>query len=238
MNFFVSILLWSVSQALAQSETNQTLNETNMCRQMEEYPVEVVVTEKVLYQQRYSEWCWQVPPRCSKYKSAYKTEIKVQKLMKTRMVEKCCFGYETFDNGTICQPVCSKGCGNGYCINPEKCQCADGSDSCSGSHELPEIKSNAIELSSTKVATKLNGPNVCIDYKEFPIDVKVNEHQTYQELESEWCLKFPPRCSVPHNKTRIVPKTVTVLEIRPMKICCEGYQPNSAWTECVKIKHN
>jgi EMI domain len=232
MYFFVTVLLLTVSQALTQSETTQQLNQTNVCRQMEEYPVEVVVTEKVLYQQRSNEWCWQIPPRCSKYQPAYKTEIKVQTLIKSRLVEKCCSGYETFGS-TTCQPVCSKGCGSGTCVHPETCQCLDGSDSCVGDQGSSELNSIDVE-SSTKIATRLNGPNVCIDYKEHPIDVKVNEHEPYQELESEWCLKVPPRCSVLKNRTRTVSKTITVLEIRPVKICCDGYKQNSAGTECVK----
>lgn len=215
------------------SPLNDT-NPTNMCRQMEEYPVEIVVTEKVLYQQRFNEWCWQIPPRCSKYKSVFKTEIKVQTINKTRLVEKCCAGYKPSDNSIICEPECPKGCGiGGICISPGICQCSDGSENgkCNGANELPTNNET-----STQIATRLNGPDVCIDYKEYPVNVTVNEQQQYQELGSEWCLKIPPRCALLQNKTRNVSKIITVLEIKPVKVCCEGFIQNKVGTKCVKIQ--
>lgn len=55
--------------------------------------MEVVVSEKQAYQERESTWCWNVPPKCSKYKIKFKTVNKTQSLPKTRVVKSCCGNY-------------------------------------------------------------------------------------------------------------------------------------------------
>lgn len=54
------------------------------------YVVDVVIREKQAYQERVSQWCFGVPPRCSKYQIRFRTVNKTQTLKKTRIVRECC----------------------------------------------------------------------------------------------------------------------------------------------------
>lgn len=54
------------------------------------YAVDVVITEKQAYQERVSQWCIAVPPRCSKFQIRFRTVNKTQTLKKNRIVRECC----------------------------------------------------------------------------------------------------------------------------------------------------
>jgi multiple epidermal growth factor-like domains protein 10/11 len=106
-------------------EDNQ-LEGPNICKKVVEYPVEVTVSEKQSYQERQNTWCWNVPPRCSKYKLKVRTVQKTQTLLKTKVVKDCCEGYGKNVNGTKCIAICTTGCIHGTCVAPEQCKCENG----------------------------------------------------------------------------------------------------------------
>lgn len=55
--------------------------------------MEVVTQEKEPYQERVNEWCFAVPPKCSKYKLSVRMVNKTQILKKERVVFECCGNY-------------------------------------------------------------------------------------------------------------------------------------------------
>jgi hypothetical protein len=226
------------------SETNKNLyseniTKTNVCRRVEEYAVTVEVKETETYQQRTSEWCWNVPPRCSKYKQAIRTVVKPKTLIKNRVIDDCCAGYEENLNKTECIPICSGGCINGVCIEPGTCQCQEdfvGVRCASKINEMniPLLPSHVVNSTGTITTDSLLiGHNICSEFEEFPVEIKVDEKQSYQERGSQWCMKVPPRCSVMKTKTRTITKTRTVKEIRAVKKCCEGFKENLEQTQCI-----
>lgn len=66
--FFLTIFLTTsfLLQQILADETitivGDELDGPNVCKRIEEYKVEVVVSETVPYQDRINVWCWQVPP--------------------------------------------------------------------------------------------------------------------------------------------------------------------------------
>lgn len=40
-----------------------------------------------------NEWCWNVPPRCSKYKIKFRDVNKTQPIVKKKIVKECCSKY-------------------------------------------------------------------------------------------------------------------------------------------------
>lgn len=78
------------------------------------------------YQVKEYAWCFNVPPRCSKYKIKFKQVLKTQMLVKHRPVEECCKGYTPDSEGKQCMPVCVEPCVHGKCVAPNTCACAHG----------------------------------------------------------------------------------------------------------------
>ncbi|EDW27939.1 GL21423 [Drosophila persimilis] len=87
---------------LVHSELTE-LDGPNICKRRESYPVEVVYTELQSYQERGSNWCLTIPPRCSTYR-----------------IKNSGDGYVS--SGGECVPHCTDHCEHGRCIAPEKCK--------------------------------------------------------------------------------------------------------------------
>lgn len=105
------------------SSIGDELSGPNVCKRLEDYTVEVVVTEKKPYQERKTVWCANIPPRCTKYEIRFKVVNKTQVIKKERLVRECCAGYGKNIAGNKCVPICSQGCKHGECVAPEQCQC-------------------------------------------------------------------------------------------------------------------
>lgn len=84
------------------------------------------MSEKQPYQVKEYAWCFNVPPRCSKYKIKFKEVLKTQILVKQRPVEECCDGYTPDSEGKLCVPVCVESCVHGKCVAPNTCACSHG----------------------------------------------------------------------------------------------------------------
>jgi multiple epidermal growth factor-like domains protein 10/11 len=110
------------------NDDDSNLDGPNVCKKVVQYPVEVTVSEKQSYQERLNAWCWNVPPRCSKYKIKVRTVQKTQILIKSRIIKDCCDGYFKVKNvnNTKCIAICTKGCTHGNCVAPEQCKCENG----------------------------------------------------------------------------------------------------------------
>ncbi|XP_026848134.1 protein draper-like [Drosophila persimilis] len=108
---------------LVHSELTE-LDGPNICKRRESYPVEVVYTELQSYQERGSNWCLTIPPRCSTYRIKNRVVNKTKTIMKNRIVRDCCDGYVS--SGGECVPHCTDHCEHGRCIAPEKCKCDHG----------------------------------------------------------------------------------------------------------------
>lgn len=77
----------------------------NVCEAEEEYMEDIVFTENEIVQWEEKHWCWSIPPRCSKTKSAQKPIQKVKHVPKTRTVVACCPGSQRNQAGNRCLPV-------------------------------------------------------------------------------------------------------------------------------------
>lgn len=84
------------------------------------------VTEQKPYQVKEYVWCLNIPPKCSKYKIEYRSEIKTISVPKKRPVEYCCEGYGLTSDGQLCIPICSQQCVHGKCESPDVCKCESG----------------------------------------------------------------------------------------------------------------
>lgn len=84
------------------------------------------MSEKQPYQVKEYTWCFNVPPKCSKYKIKFREVFKTQTLVKYRPVEECCAGYAPDAQGEQCVPVCVESCVHGKCVAPNTCACAHG----------------------------------------------------------------------------------------------------------------
>lgn len=109
-----------------QSIDEDELTGPNVCKRLEEYTVEVTVTERKPYQERKTVWCANIPPRCTKYEIKFRTINKTQLIKKERVVKDCCEGFGKNLNGDRCLPVCTNGCIHGECLAPDQCKCEAG----------------------------------------------------------------------------------------------------------------
>lgn len=109
-----------------QSIDEDELTGPNVCKRLEEYTVEVVVTERKPYQEKRTVWCANIPPRCTKYEIRFRTINKTQLINKQRVVKDCCEGYGKNRAGDRCLPVCTTGCLHGECLAPDQCKCEAG----------------------------------------------------------------------------------------------------------------
>ncbi|CAH2244169.1 jg23475 [Pararge aegeria aegeria] len=98
----------------------------NVCTRQESYVTTVRISEQQPYQVKEFSWCFNVPPRCSKYKIKFKQVLKTQTLVKQRPVEECCEGYAPDSERRQCLPVCVEPCVKGKCVAPNTCSCAHG----------------------------------------------------------------------------------------------------------------
>ncbi|MPC10674.1 Multiple epidermal growth factor-like domains protein 11 [Portunus trituberculatus] len=93
---------------------------------LDRYTSFVNVSYSKAYQVRTYTFCLSIPPKCSKYKIAYKTSFKRQSQTKTRTVNVCCSGYTRVPAEDRCMPICSQDCIHGICIKPDECRCEAG----------------------------------------------------------------------------------------------------------------
>lgn len=95
----------------------------NVCLQKERVPVHVTKTFPKNVTVRQYEWCLNVPPRCSFY--TYKTVQEQRAVVEyeTRIVRKCCPGFNEVKGQCISQ---CEGCVNGICSEENKCLCRAG----------------------------------------------------------------------------------------------------------------
>lgn len=77
----------------------------NVCEKEEEFMEALTFTENEVVQWEEKHWCWSIPPRCTKVKSAQKPVKKVKNEMKIRIVPECCTGFKRNAAGNRCLPV-------------------------------------------------------------------------------------------------------------------------------------
>ncbi|CRK94233.1 CLUMA_CG007748, isoform A [Clunio marinus] len=99
----------------------------HVCYREENYTEIVNLTTSVPVQVRKNFWCLE-KIRCSELQPDIQEIVRNENITKTRTVEFCCPDYqETESHGVrLCNPFCAKGCVNGYCDTPGKCECHDG----------------------------------------------------------------------------------------------------------------
>lgn len=118
--------IFGLVDGIATLSDKPELEGPNVCKDIESYTIEVTTTDSIAYQERTTQWCWNIKLKCSKYDIKFKTVNKTIPLEKQRFVKKCCEGYGKNQAKTACIPVCTNQCKNGICVAPEKCQCEHG----------------------------------------------------------------------------------------------------------------
>uniref|UniRef100_A0A0A1WST4 Multiple epidermal growth factor-like domains protein 10 n=1 Tax=Zeugodacus cucurbitae TaxID=28588 RepID=A0A0A1WST4_ZEUCU len=100
----------------------------HICVREETYVEQLKVPTMQPVRIRSSQWCMEIPPRCSNYKTEMREVVQIKNVTKTRTIRFCCAGYEgnISINDTVCKPVCRGGCGRGYCQTPDVCSCEAG----------------------------------------------------------------------------------------------------------------
>ncbi|XP_045583404.1 protein draper isoform X1 [Procambarus clarkii] len=106
--------------------TVAALSGPNVCTKQETFTSYVNVSYTKAYRVRTYTYCFSLPPKCSKYKIAYKTSFKTQSQTKTRTVDVCCSGFTRIPADDRCIPICSQDCIHGVCIKPDECRCEAG----------------------------------------------------------------------------------------------------------------
>lgn len=102
------------------------LDGPNVCKRIDTYSVDVIVSEMVPYKEIKNVWCAAIPPRCKKVELKLKQVNKTETLQKTRAIRECCVGYDVNAQHNGCVPHCSKPCAHGFCSAPEQCKCESG----------------------------------------------------------------------------------------------------------------
>ncbi|XP_011212229.4 uncharacterized protein LOC105232283 isoform X1 [Bactrocera dorsalis] len=102
--------------------------DSHICVREETYVEQLKVPTMQPVRIRSSQWCMEIPPRCSNYKTEMREVVQIKNVTKTRTIRFCCAGYEgnISINDTVCKPVCRGGCGRGYCQTPDVCSCEPG----------------------------------------------------------------------------------------------------------------
>uniref|UniRef100_A0A1Y9J0J9 EMI domain-containing protein n=1 Tax=Anopheles quadriannulatus TaxID=34691 RepID=A0A1Y9J0J9_ANOQN len=118
-----------------------SLQGDNVCYRYESYTETETIPRNQTVQVLTRQWCLEIPPRCTSYRTEIKEVFVKQNITKTRRVEFCCEGYQErrTGNGTIgeCRPICRGGCIHGECQTPNMCSCEAGF---SGKHCLQRCR--------------------------------------------------------------------------------------------------
>lgn len=133
----------------------------NVCNGLETYTSFVDVSYTKAYQVRTHTFCLSIPPRCTRYKIAYRTAMKRQSRTETRSVSVCCSGYTRVPAGDRCVPLCSQDCVHGTCVRPDQCHCEDG-------YSGPSCNTRELTPMPTVEATTLRGANVVVSGTDCP----------------------------------------------------------------------
>uniref|UniRef100_A0A182M698 EMI domain-containing protein n=1 Tax=Anopheles culicifacies TaxID=139723 RepID=A0A182M698_9DIPT len=107
-----------------------SLQGDNVCYRYESYTETETIPRNQTVQVLTRQWCLEIPPRCTSYRTEIKEVFVKQNVTKTRRVEFCCEGYQErrTGNGTTgeCRPICRGGCIHGECMAPNVCTCEAG----------------------------------------------------------------------------------------------------------------
>ncbi|XP_053663400.1 laminin subunit beta-1-like [Anopheles marshallii] len=107
-----------------------SLQGDNVCYRYESYAETETIPRNQTVQVLTRQWCLEIPPRCTSYRTEIKEVFVKQNVTKTRRVEFCCEGYQErrTGNGTSgeCRPICRGGCIHGECTAPNVCSCEAG----------------------------------------------------------------------------------------------------------------
>ncbi|XP_058122439.1 uncharacterized protein LOC131293312 [Anopheles ziemanni] len=123
---------WELAFVLSLLTTCQsyTLEGDNVCYRYESFTETETIPRNQTVQVLTRQWCLEIPPRCTSYRTEVKEVFVKQNVTKTRRVEFCCEGYQEqrTDNGTTaeCRPICRGGCIHGVCQAPNVCSCEAG----------------------------------------------------------------------------------------------------------------
>uniref|UniRef100_A0AAG5DVY1 EMI domain-containing protein n=1 Tax=Anopheles atroparvus TaxID=41427 RepID=A0AAG5DVY1_ANOAO len=134
---------WTVILVLHLLITSQpyALEGDNVCYRYESYTETETVPRNQTVQVLTRQWCLEIPPRCTSYRTEIKEVFVKQNVTKTRRVEFCCEGYQEQRTGngtsTECRPICRGGCIHGECQAPNVCSCEAGF---AGKHCLQRCK--------------------------------------------------------------------------------------------------
>uniref|UniRef100_A0A182JHI1 Uncharacterized protein n=1 Tax=Anopheles atroparvus TaxID=41427 RepID=A0A182JHI1_ANOAO len=115
---------WTVILVLHLLITSQpyALEGDNVCYRYESYTETETVPRNQTVQVLTRQWCLEIPPRCTSYRTEIKEVFVKQNVTKTRRVEFCCEGYQEQRTGngtsTECRPICRGGCIHGDCETP------------------------------------------------------------------------------------------------------------------------
>lgn len=121
----IIVFLLSIKRFSAEEIKKKVENaENHLCSKLESYVEDTEVTFNETYQETIKEWCFNIPPRCTRYRTQFRIINKTIPVSKTRTVFECCEGYEKKQD--VCVAVCKDGCFNGKCVKPNSCSCSDG----------------------------------------------------------------------------------------------------------------
>ncbi|XP_058056753.1 uncharacterized protein LOC131208121 [Anopheles bellator] len=134
---FFGVLLLAICSRIASGELS--LEGDNVCYRYESYTETETIPRNQTVQVLTRQWCLEIPPRCTSYRTEIKEVFVKQNVTKTRRVEFCCEGYQEHrtGSGTECRPICRGGCVHGVCLAPNVCSCEAGF---SGKHCLQRCR--------------------------------------------------------------------------------------------------
>lgn len=96
----------------------------NVCtrQELESKMINTTYLEGVRIKKHYV--CLTPPFVCAEWKNTMETRWKLENVTRLVNIAECCSGFS--EESGSCEPVCSKGCGNGKCSAPESCSCKSG----------------------------------------------------------------------------------------------------------------
>ncbi|GFQ64893.1 hypothetical protein TNCT_39923 [Trichonephila clavata] len=124
VQYIIIILLTILSFSVEEDIKKEGPAVNHLCSKLESYTEEEEVTYNETYQEAVKEWCFSIPPRCTRFMTLYRKVNKTTPVSKTKVVYECCNGYEKIQNK--CVAVCKDGCVNGKCVSPNTCSCEEG----------------------------------------------------------------------------------------------------------------
>ncbi|XP_035781699.1 abnormal pharyngeal pumping eat-20-like [Anopheles albimanus] len=172
LQFWVAIFF--TLQCLITPSIVLSLEGDNVCYRYESYTETETIPRNQTVQVLTRQWCLEIPPRCTSYRTEIKEVFVKQNVTKTRRVEFCCEGYQEQRSGrgdeaiSECHPICRGGCIHGACVAPSVCSCEAGF---SGKHCLQRCKNgtwgvnckNRCHCQNQSLCDTKNGHCRCVD---------------------------------------------------------------------------